>query len=441
MQATRQETTMKRDQARTFFLDLFRHAVDAVLPERCLPAFLQHIPAARGRTLVIGAGKASAAMAQALEAHWPHPIDGGLVVTRHGQGLPCRHIEIMEAAHPVPDTASETAARRILQLVAALSEQDQVICLMSGGGSSLLACPADGLTLADKQQINRALLASGATIAEINCVRKHLSGIKGGRLALACAPATVHNLFISDIPGDDATLIASGPTLPDASTLADARAVLTKYAITVAPHIHAHLTNPANETAKPDDARFARQASNTQHTIASARHMLEAAAAFARLHGINAHILSDAIEGEAREIGKMHAAIASHIAHHNQPFTRPCLLLSGGETSVTVRGKGKGGRNTEFLLSMALALQGLPGVHAMAVDTDGIDGSEDNAGATLHPDSLLRATQAGLNLPHNLPAALLQQNNSHAFFAAIEDVIISGPLATNVNDLRAVLIS
>lgn len=440
MPAANQKTSMTRDQARTFFLDLFRHAVDAVLPERCLPAFLQHIPAARGRTLVIGAGKASAAMAQALEAHWPHPIDGGLVVTRYAQGLPCRHIEIIEAAHPVPDNASETAARRMLQLVAGLTEQDQVICLISGGGSSLLACPADGLTLADKQQINRALLASGATIAEINCVRKHLSGIKGARLALACAPALVHNLFISDIPGDDATLIASGPTLPDASTLADARAVLAKYAITLAPHIHAHLTNPANETAKPDDARFARQAAHTQHTqhtIASARHMLEAAAAFARQHGISAHILSDAIEGEAREIGKMHAAIASHIAHHNQPFTRPCLLLSGGETSVTVRGQGKGGRNTEFLLSMALALQGLPGVHAMAVDTDGIDGSEDNAGATLHPDSLLRATKAGLNLP----AALLQQNNSHAFFAAIEDVIISGPLATNVNDLRAVLIS
>ena len=423
-----------RELIRDFFHGLFQHAVAAALPSHCLPPFLQALEPARGRTLVIGAGKASAAMAQTLEAHWPHPIAAGLVVTRHGEAAntPCRQIEIMEAAHPVPDAASELAATRMLQMVQGLSKEDQVICLISGGGSSLLALPAPGITLQDKQQISRALLKSGATIAEINCVRKHLSAIKGGQLALACHPAQVHSLFISDIPGDDASLIASGPSLPDASTLAEAQAVLRKYAIAVPPAIAAHLANQAHETVKPGDARFA---SHTWHTVASAQLALEAAATFATQQGITPYILSDCIEGEARDIGQMHAAIAKQVLHHNQPFARPCLLLSGGETSVTVRGSGRGGRNSEFLLSMALALQGATGIHAMAADTDGIDGSENNAGATLHPDTLARASALDIQA-----AAHLEQNNSYAFFSALEDLIVTGPSGTNVNDLRAVLI-
>lgn len=419
---------------RQFFHDLFRHAVTAALPSHCLPPCLKAIPAAKGRTLVIGAGKASAAMAQTLEKQWPHPVAGGLVVTRHGEAAntPCRQIEIIEAAHPVPDSASESAATRMLQLVQGLTQDDQVICLISGGGSSLLALPANGITLRDKQALSQALLRSGATIGEINCVRKHLSAIKGGQLALACHPAQVHSLFISDIPGDDASLIASGPTLPDASTLAQAQAVLRRYAIAVPAPIAAHLANRAHETVKPGDARFA---GHTQHMVASAQQALQAAAAFAIQQGITPYILSDSIEGEARDIGLMHAAMARQVWHHNQPFARPCLLLSGGETSVTVRGSGRGGRNSEFLLSMALALQGAPGIHAMAADTDGIDGSENNAGAILHPDSLTRAGALGIQA-----AAHLEQNNSHAFFSALDDLIVTGPTGTNVNDLRAVLI-
>lgn len=426
--------TTPRETIRRFFHDLFQVAVAAAHPAQCLPPCLAAIPAAAGRTLVVGAGKASAAMAQALETHWPHPIAGGLVVTRHGEAAntPCRQIEIMEAAHPVPDAASELAATRMLQRVQGLSSDDQVICLISGGGSSLLALPARGITLHDKQEISRALLKSGATIAEINCVRKHLSAIKGGQLALACHPAQVHSLFISDIPGDDASLIASGPSVPDASTLEQAQAVLRKYAMAVPAAIAAHLANPAHETVKPGDPRFAR---HTRQTIASAQQALQAAASFATQHGITPYILSDCIEGEAHDIGLMHAAIAKQVLRHNQPFARPCLLLSGGETSVTVRGSGRGGRNSEFLLSMALALQGAPAIHAMAADTDGIDGSENNAGATLHPDTLARASTLNLHA-----AAHLEQNNSHAFFSDLDDLIVTGPSGTNVNDLRAVLI-
>ena len=441
-----QPSVMNRASARHFFADLFQHAVQAVHPSRCLPPFLRQIQPARGRTFVIGAGKASAAMALALEQNWPHPIAGGLVVTRYGQGAPCRTIEIIEAAHPVPDAASEQAAHRILQLVQGLQADDQVICLISGGGSALLALPAPGLTLSDKQQLCRSLLNSGAAIAEINCVRKHLSGIKGGRLALACGAAEVHSFFISDIPGDDPSWIASGPTLPDSSTLAQALAILQRYQIPVPPSVLAYLQSPQHETPKPDDPRFTR---HRQHTIASAQHALQAAAEFARQAGIETHILSDRIQGEARDIGLMHAAIALQIAQHQQPFTRPCLLLSGGETSVTMRNTGPGGsgndhghghgghggRNSEFLLSLAIALQGAPDIHAMACDTDGIDGTKNNAGASLHPDSLQRATDLGLN-----PAALLEQNDSYHFFYPLDDLILSGPTDTNVNDLRAILI-
>ncbi len=427
---------MNRSAARDFFSELFRYAVQAVHPAHCLAPFARQIPAAKGRTIVIGAGKASAAMALALEQHWPHPIDAGLVVTRYGQATPCRKIEIIEAAHPVPDAASEQAAHRILQLVQGLQAQDQVICLISGGGSSLLALPAPGLHLHEKQQLCRSLLKSGATIAEINCVRKHLSGIKGGRLALACGEAQVYNLLISDIPGDDPAWIASGPTLPDSSTLQQAISILQHYRIPLPPAVLAYLQVPEHETPKPSDKRFAQ---HRHQTIASAQHALQAAAEFAHQAGFKAHILSNAIEGEARDIGLMHAAIALQILQHQQPFTRPCLLLSGGETSVTVRDQGpqpgRGGRNSEFLLSLGLGLQGAPGIHAMACDTDGIDGTETNAGASLHPDSLERSKHAGLD-----PTQLLHHNNSYHFFSRLEDLIITGPTDTNVNDLRAILI-
>lgn len=442
---------MKREPARDFFQNLFQHAVQAVHPAHCLPPLLRQLPPVKGRTVVIGCGKASAAMAQALEQCWQHDTAqqnySGLVVTRYGQALPCQKIEIIESSHPLPDNASVHAAERILQAVRGLSAHDRVIALISGGGSALMCLPAPGISLAEKQQINRALLQSGASISQINCVRKHLSGIKGGQLAAACAPAQLVSYFISDIPGDDTGLIASGPTLPDHTTQADALAIIHKYAITLPPAAHAWLSNPAHETPKPLHPAFTRQPqqaahppAHQQHLIASSQHALQAAANWARQQGMVTHILSDCIEGEAREIALMHAAMAQQIVRHQQPFTTPCLLLSGGETSVTLQGtnhgQGRGGRNSEFLLSLALALQGNARIHAMACDTDGIDGSEDNAGATLHPDSLQRAEQAGLR-----PASLLQHHDSYRFFSALDDLLLTGPTHTNVNDLRAILIS
>jgi len=417
------------DQPRQFLLDLYQAAVAAVSAETCLPPFLP--PPPRGRTLVIGAGKGAAAMAQSVEAHWPGELSG-LVVTRYGHGADCRRIEVVEAAHPVPDQAGQRAAARMLELAAGLDEDDLVLCLLSGGGSALLALPAPGITLAQKQAVNRALLHSGATIFEMNCVRKHLSAIKGGRLALACAPAPVVTLLISDIPGDDPAVVASGPTLPDPGTCEQALAVLRKYRIEVPDNLREHLQSGRGETPKPGAAAFR---GHRHQVIASAGQALQAAAERARAAGVTPVILSDEIEGEARDIGLMHAALARQVARHDAPFAKPCVLLSGGETTVTVRGGGRGGRNAEFLLSTALALRGCAGVHAIACDTDGIDGSEDNAGALLAPDSLARAEALGLR-----PRALLDDNDAYGFFAALGDLVVSGPTRTNVNDFRALLI-
>ena len=421
---------MNQIEPRRFLHDLFTSAVASVGAEKSLPPFLP-APPSKGRTLVIGAGKAAAAMALTVEQHWQGALSG-LVVTRYRHGMPCQRIEVVEAAHPVPDQAGRDAAARILQMVQGLTADDLVLCLISGGGSALLALPGDGLTLEQKQAINKALLKSGATISEMNCVRKHLSAIKGGRLALACAPARVVTLLISDVPGDDAGMIASGPTLADPTTCEDALAVLVKYAIPLPDAVRQHLTSGAGETPKPGDVRLVQ---NTHHVIATAQQALLAAAAAAHAAGVPAYILSDGIEGEARDIGLMHAALARQIVAHGQPFARPCVLISGGETTVTVRGTGRGGRNAEFLLSLAVALDGLAGVYAIACDTDGIDGSEDNAGAQLQPDSLVRAKALGLQ-----PKQLLENNDGYGFFSVLGELVVTGPTRTNVNDFRAILI-
>lgn len=415
---------------RQFLLDLYASAVAAVSAEKSLPAFLPQ-PNPNGRTLVIGAGKGAAAMAKVVEDRWSGEISG-LVVTRYGHGTDCKRIEVVEAAHPVPDEAGRRAAGRMLQMVRGLSENDLVLCLISGGGSSLLALPAEGISLEQKQAINKALLKSGAAIGEMNCVRKHLSAIKGGRLALACAPARVATLLISDVPGDDPGIIASGPTLPDPTTCAEALAILEKYGIDVPDNVREHLETGAGETPKPDDARFN---GNTYQVIANAQDALEAAAQSARAAGVTPYILSDDLEGEARDVGQVHAAIARQVARRGQPFQKPCVLISGGETTVTVRGKGRGGRNAEFLLSLATALDGCPGVYAIACDTDGIDGSEDNAGAVYGPDSITRAAALGLR-----SRAMLDNNDGYGFFGALGDLVVTGPSRTNVNDFRAVLI-
>ncbi|HEY0845697.1 MAG TPA: glycerate kinase [Noviherbaspirillum sp.] len=415
---------------RQLLLDMYSAAVSAVSAEKCLPDFLPR-PAPGGRTIVIGAGKGAAAMAKTVEQHWPGDIEG-LVVTRYGHGADCRRIEVVEAAHPVPDEAGRRAAGRMMEMVRNLNENDLVLCLISGGGSALLALPDEGITLEQKQAINKALLKSGATISEMNCVRKHFSAIKGGRLALACAPARVVTLLISDVPGDDPGIIASGPTLPDPTTCADALAILRKYAIEVPPALERHLTSGAGETPKPGDVRFAR---NAHHVIANAQQALQAAAEVARAAGVTPHILSDDIEGEARDVGLVHAAIARQIASHGQPFAPPCVLISGGETTVTVRGNGRGGRNAEFLLSLAVALQDAPGIHAIACDTDGIDGSEDNAGAIWQPEMMARAASLGLR-----PRAMLDNNDGYGFFSALGALVVTGPTRTNVNDFRAILI-
>ncbi len=415
---------------RRLLLDLFDAAVGAVTSEGCLPSYLP-APPPNGRLLVIGAGKGAAEMARVAEAHYTVPLSG-IVVTRYGHAVPCERIEVLEAAHPVPDAAGAAAAQRILDSVAGLTENDLVLCLISGGGSALLALPADGVTLADKQALNAALLKSGATIGEMNCVRKHLSSIKGGRLALACAPARVVTLLISDVPGDDPGIVASGPSLPDAGTCEEALAILARYRIEVPAHVREVLTSSRGETPKPGDARFAR---NSVQVIASARIALDAAAAVARAAGITPHILADDIEGEARDIALMHASLAKSVLNHGTPFQRPFVILSGGETTVTVNGKGRGGRNTEFLLALGLALDGQESVHAIACDTDGIDGSENNAGALLAPGSLARADAHGLR-----PRAMLDNNDGYSFFEALGDLVVCGPTLTNVNDFRAILI-
>ncbi|WP_368639944.1 glycerate kinase [Castellaniella ginsengisoli] len=408
---------------------MFQAAVRAAQPEHCIPAFLPQRP--KGRTLVIGAGKASAAMAQALERHWAGPLEG-LVVTRYGYAVPCERIEIVEAAHPVPDEAGETAARRLFELVSGLTADDLVICLISGGGSSLLPVPGAGVTLADKQAISRALLKSGATISEMNCVRRHLSGIKGGRLAAACAPARVVNLLISDVPGDQPGDIASGPTVPDPTTCADALDIVRRYGIDLPAGARRLLESGEGETLKPGDARLARVET---HLVATPQRALEAAAAVAREAGVAPLLLGDRIEGEARDVGKVLGGIALQVRAHGQPVPAPCVLLSGGETTVTVRGQGRGGRNVECLLSMAITLDGAEGVHALAGDTDGVDGQEEIAGALIGPDTLARAWAASMP-----PRAHLDDNNGHGFFERLGDSLITGPTLTNVNDFRAILV-
>ncbi|HEX3501685.1 MAG TPA: glycerate kinase [Stellaceae bacterium] len=417
-------------QPRQFLLDMLQAAIKAALPEHCVPPHLP--PPPKGRTIVVGAGKASAAMARAVEQHWPGKVSG-LIVTRYGHGVKTEQIEIVEAAHPVPDAAGSAAAGRILQLVQGLTADDLVLCLISGGGSALLALPAPGLTLADKQAVNKALLKSGAAIGEMNCVRKHLSAIKGGRLAVAAAPAQVVTLMISDVPNDDPSVIASGPTVADPTTTADALAILEKYRITRPKAVLTHLRRGADETPKPGDPRFARV---DNRIIATPLQSLEAAAAIARDAGYAPLILSDSIEGEARDVALVHAAIARHCARHGQPAAPPCAILSGGETTVTVRGKGRGGRNAEFLLALTVALDSLLGVDALAADTDGIDGTEDNAGAVIAPDSLARAAQRGIDAK-----ALLADNDGYRFFAGLGDLVVTGPTFTNVNDFRAILVA
>ena len=408
---------------------LFDAAVASADPLRVLPAHLPQPPA--GSTVVVGAGKAAAAMAKAVEDAWTGPLEG-LVVTRYGHSLPCRRIEVIEAGHPLPDVGGREAAQRILGLVDGLGVDDLLICLISGGGSALLVAPAPGLTLDDKQVVTRALLRSGADITEMNTVRKHLSAIKGGRLAQRAAPARVVTLAISDVPGDDPAVIASGPTVPDPTTCADARAVLARYGIVPPDAVRAHLDRPDAETPKPGDASFARC---ELRMIATPQRALEAAAAAARAAGITPIILSDRIEGEAREVGKVMAGIALQALDRGQPAAPPCVIISGGETTVTVRGGGRGGRNAEFLLGCTLALGGRPGIWALAADTDGIDGSEDNAGAVAAPGTLPRAVALGL-----APAAMLADNDAYGFFAAVDGLVVTGPTYTNVNDFRAVLV-
>ncbi|WP_342245900.1 glycerate kinase type-2 family protein [Pseudomonas sp. OTU5201] len=413
---------------KAFLRDLFATAIAAAHPRQVLA---DHLPADRsGRVIVIGAGKAAAAMAEVIEREWQGEISG-LVVTRYGHGANCKKIEVVEAAHPVPDAAGLETAQRVLELVSNLSESDRVIFLLSGGGSSLLALPAEGLTLKDKQAINKALLKSGAAISEMNCVRKHLSAIKGGRLAKACWPATVYTYAISDVPGDEATVIASGPTVADPTTSAEALAILARYEIDVPAHVRAWLQDPRSETVKPGDPCLSR--SHFQ-LIATPQQSLDAAAEKVRAAGLTPLILGD-LEGESREVAKVHAGIARQVVLHGQPITPPCVILSGGETTVTVRGNGRGGRNAEFLLSLTNTLKGLPGVYALAGDTDGIDGSEDNAGAIMSPESFARAAKQGLSASDEL-----DNNNGYGYFAALGNLIVTEPTRTNVNDFRAILI-
>ncbi|MFY0664497.1 MAG: glycerate kinase [Natronospirillum sp.] len=420
---------MNDQENRTLLSELLDAALAVAQPERCLHHYLPS--PVKGRTLVIGAGKASAAMARALEQHWQGELSG-LVVTRYGYAVPCEHIEIVEAAHPVPDDAGLAAAQRMLELVQGLSADDQVIMLISGGGSALLPLPAPGLTLTDKQNISQALLRSGATINEMNTVRRHLSAIKGGRLAAVCYPAKVINLMISDVPGDDPAAIASGPSVGDPSTCADALEVIERYGIEVPALVRDALQSGQWESIKPDDERLSNV---TTHLVATPQKSLEAAAEKARAAGITPLILGDSIEGEAREVGRVMAGIARQVCTFDQPLPKPCVILSGGETTVTVRGDGSGGRNVEFLLALAVELAGQQGVWALAADTDGVDGVAEIAGAMITPDTLERARTQGL-----VARAALSNNDGHGFFSALNDSIITGPTLTNVNDFRAILV-
>ena len=424
-----------------FLRQMFDAAVHRAMPLHNTQAFLPTPP--KGRTLVLGAGKAGGAMAHAVEALWPldKPISG-LVVTRYGHtpdrptGV-AQRIDIVEASHPVPDKAGLEASQRILSLTQGLTEDDLVLCLISGGGSALLTAPAEGLRLEDKQRINQELLNSGASIGEMNCVRKHLSRIKGGRLAAACKPARVVTLTISDVPGDDPSVIASGPTVPDASTCLDAWNILQRYGIALPTEVEADLKAGVLETPKPSSAWDA----NNVHLIATPLQSLEAAAQMARDAGLNAYVLSDELEGESREVGKVHAALARAAARGVGPFQKPCVILSGGETTVTIRPqapgtpKGRGGRAGEFCLGLAVALQAQNNVWALAADTDGIDGIESNAGALVTPDTLKHASEKGMQATN-----YLDRNDAYSFFDGLQDLVVTGPTHTNVNDFRAILV-
>lgn len=414
---------------RAFLRQLFDAAVGAALPTQSIGRHLP--PPPKGRTLVVGAGKGAAAMARAVEEVWQGPLSG-LVVTRYGHGLPTRAIEVVEAGHPNPDAASQQAAGRILSMAAQLGADDLLLCLISGGGSALMVQPAPGLSLDDKKAVTRELLRCGAAIDEINTVRKHLSAIKGGRLAAAAWPAQVVTLMISDVPGDDPSVIASGPTVPDPSTFAESLAVIDKYGIAVPDTVRQHLINAAEESPKPGDPRLAQA---TAALVATPQIALDAAAQVARQAGITPLILGNSIEGEARDVAKVMAAMARQVAAHGQPLPAPCVLLSGGETTVTVHGHGRGGRNAEFLLALAVALDGHADIWALACDTDGIDGTEDNAGALLAPDSLARARALGVDAKQRLA-----DNDGYGFFAALDDLVVTGPTRTNVNDFRAILV-
>lgn len=413
--------------------EMFEAAIASAQPQLCVPKHMPSPEDVKGRLIVIGAGKASAAMARAVEEHWTGNSLSGLVVTRYGYNVPCEKIEIVEAAHPVPDEAGLFAAQRMLDLVSNLSADDVVLSLISGGGSSLLPLPLEGVSLDDKQLVNRLLLASGATISEMNTVRRHLSAIKGGRLAAACYPARVINLLLSDVPGDRPLDIASGPTVADPTSCADALEIVHRYKLNLPAHVLHVLTSGEGESIKPSDTRLANLETRI---IAAPQQALQAAARVASNHGLTPYILGDAIEGEARDVGKVLAAIALQVAEKNEPFVRPCALLSGGETTVTLRGQGRGGRNVECLLSFAIATQGHTSIHALMGDTDGVDGIEEIAGAVMGPHTLKAAFAQGL-----APRTSLDTNDGHSFFQTLGDEVITGPTLTNVNDFRVILIT
>jgi hydroxypyruvate reductase len=400
---------------------LFDKAVDAVQAENLIPGRLP--PQPRGRTLVVGAGKAAAAMARAVENNWSGELSG-LVITPYGHGVQCDRIEVIEAAHPIPDATGCDAAHRILTMASELGDQDLAMCLFSGGGSALLPLPAEGITLQDKQSITDGLLKCGANIVEINCVRRHLSAIKGGRLAAACSPARIVTLAISDVPGNDVSSMASGPTVADSTTSAMALEVLNRYGLSVPDNVMKHLQSAAAETLKPGDRSFDNASFDV---LATSDDALQAAAGLARELGIEPMVLGD-LQGDAAELARDHAAMAKQSA--------PGVLISGGETTVHVRGRGRGGRNSEYCLALALALDGHPGIYAIACDTDGIDGTEDNTGCFVTPDSLQRASAKSLDA-----RKLLDENDSYRFFSEIGDLVETGPTRTNVNDFRAILIT
>ena len=421
---------MTSAEAKKILNALYQQALAAVDPLLIVPQHLPE-PPKQGRTVVLGAGKAAARMALAVEKNWVGSLEG-IVVTRYGHNEPCQKIKVIEAGHPVPDAAGMEAAKAMLQLAQTLGPDDLVIALISGGGSSLLTLPAPGLTLEHKREINKALLNSGASITEMNCVRRHLSAIKGGKLAEACGLARLHTLVVSDVPGDDPSVVASGPTIADSSSPEDALTILRRYHIMIPSEVERALLQQeltGNHNTRPQGERAHR-------VIATAQQALDAAARHATQLGLTPLVLGGSIEGESRDVAAMHAGIARQIKMYSQPVASPCVILSGGETTVTVKGQGRGGRNAEFMLSLALNLQGLDGVHALAIDTDGIDGVEDNAGARIAPDTLQRAAEHGMN-----PREYLANNDAYHFFEALSDLIVTGPTRTNVNDFRAILIA